>query len=64
MGNKRKKPSLRAKILVAKQDKSAEPSLPEVLDGTVTRLTMDADGVSREDVEAVMSATRKKLRRR
>jgi hypothetical protein len=40
-----------------------EPTLPEVLDGVVTRLTMDADGVSREDVEAVMSAVRRKRRR-
>jgi hypothetical protein len=40
-----------------------EPTLADVLDGTVTRLTMDADGVSREDVEAVMSAARKKRQR-
>jgi hypothetical protein len=40
-----------------------EPTLPEVLDGAVTRATMDADGVSREDVEAVMFAARKKRRR-
>jgi len=40
-----------------------EPSLPEVLDGVVTRLTMDADGVSRKDVEAVMFAARTKRRR-
>jgi len=40
-----------------------KPSLPEVLDGVVTRLTMDADRVTREDVEAVMSAARTKRRR-
>jgi len=40
-----------------------EPSLSEVLDGGVTRLMMDADGVRREDVEAVMFASRKKRQR-
>ena len=40
-----------------------EPTLPDVLDGTVTRLTMDADRVSRKDVEAMMSAAGKKRRR-
>jgi hypothetical protein len=41
-----------------------EPSLSEVLDGAVTRRTMNADGVSREDVEAIMSAARKRQRRK
>jgi hypothetical protein len=40
-----------------------EPSVPEVLDGAVTRLMMDADRVSREDVEAVMSTAQKRRRR-
>ena len=40
-----------------------DPPLPEVLDGAVTRATTDADGVSREDVEAVMFAARKKRQR-
>jgi hypothetical protein len=40
-----------------------EPSLSEVLDGGVTRLMMDADGVRREDVEAVMFASGKKRQR-
>jgi hypothetical protein len=40
-----------------------EPTLPEVLDGAVTRAAMDGDGVSREDVEAVMFAARKKRQR-
>ena len=40
-----------------------EPSLREVLDGVVTRLTMDADRVSRKDVEAMMSGAAKKRRR-
>ena len=64
MGNNRKKASPRAKILVAKQDKSAEPTLPEVLGGVVTRLTMDADGVRREDVEAVMLAVQQRRQRK
>jgi hypothetical protein len=40
-----------------------EPTLPEVLDGAVTRATMDADRVSRKDVEAMMSGAAKKRRR-
>src|ERR1700746_2478045 len=41
-----------------------EPSLPEVLDGAVTRRTMDADGIRREDVEALMSAAQKRWQRK
>ena len=41
-----------------------EPTLPEVLDGTVTRLTMDADKVNREDVEAIMVSAQEKRQRK
>jgi hypothetical protein len=41
----------------------AEPSLPDILDGQVTRAMMDADNVEREHIEAVMTEAKQKRER-
>jgi hypothetical protein len=42
---------------------TAEPSLPDILDGGVTRAMMGADNVDREHVEAVMDEAKQKRER-
>jgi len=42
---------------------AAEPSLPDILDGGVTKAMMKADNVERERVEAVMGAAKQRRER-